>query len=193
MVASMYLAEGEEVVFEVRRHWLVLSEPFASALGVLVLAGFVGLFASPNEGSDPIDTLVGLAALGFAIRFAWRLSLWWVDRILVTDRRVIEASGVLTKKVASMPLGKITDMTYVRPLLGRTLFRYGHLVLESAGQTQALEEVKFLRDPDHFYSAVISRTTRRFEPPPEPPPESFETDEPARREQDDTGPIPRVR
>src|SRR5919106_4845118 len=183
-----YLAEGEELVLEVRRHWLVLAEPFASAIGVILLAGFVGMFVSPNQGSDAIDTLVGLGALAFALRFAWKLGLWWVDRILVTDRRVIEASGVLTRRVASMPLGKITDMTYVRPLLGRTLFRYGHLVLESAGQTQALEEVKFLRDPDHFYSAVISRTTRRFEPPPEPPPQpppqppppSFETDEPAR-------------
>ena len=87
-----------------------------------------------------------------------------------------------------MPLGKITDMTYVRPLLGRTLFRYGHLVLESAGQAQALEEVKFLRDPDHFYTAVITRTTERFGPPPE----SHEPEQ-MPREQDDTGPIPRVR
>lgn len=189
MGSSRYLAEGEELVLEERRHWLVLSEPFASALGVIFLAGFVGFFASPNDGSDPIDTLVGLAALGFSLRFALRLGLWWVDRIMVTDRRVIEASGVLTRKVASMPLGKITDMTYVRPFLGRTLFRYGHLVLESAGQTQALDQVRFLRDPDHFYQAVITRTTRRFGPPPEP----RAVEEPRAREQDDTGPIPRVR
>ena len=189
MGPSRYLAEGEELVLEERRHWLVLSEPIASAIGVIFLAGFVGLFASPNDGSDPIDTLVGLVALGFSLRFAWRLGLWWVDRIIVTDRRVIEASGVLTRKVASMPLGKITDMTYVRPFIGRTLFRYGHLVLESAGQTQALDQVRFLRDPDNFYAAVITRTTRRFGPPPEP--RAAEEQRP--REQDDTGPIPRVR
>jgi hypothetical protein len=184
-----YLAEGEELVLEVRRHWLVLAEPFAAAIGVIVLAGFVGMFFSPNQGSDAIDTLVGLAALGFALRFAWKLGLWWVDRIIVTDRRVIEASGVWTRRVASMPLGKITDMTYVRPFTGRTIFRYGHLILESAGQTQALEEIKFLRDPDTFYKAIITRTTRRFGLPPEP----LEREPPRLREHDDTGPIPRVR
>jgi Bacterial PH domain len=189
MVPSKYLAEGEELVLEVRRHWLVLAEPLASAVGVIFLAGAVGLFVSPNQGSDAIDTIVGLAALGFAFRFAWKLGLWWVDRIIVTDRRVIEASGVVTRKVASMPLTKITDMTYVRPFTGRIIFRYGHLVLESAGQTQALDEIKFLRDPDNFYKAVITRTTHRFGLPPEPRP----TGEPRVREHDDTGPIPRVR
>jgi hypothetical protein len=184
-----YLAEGEQLVLEVRRHWLVLAEPFASAIGVIVLAGFLGLFVSPNRGSDAIDTLGGLAALGFALRFAWKLGLWWVDRIIVTDRRVIEASGVWTRRVASMPLGKITDMTYVRPFSGRTLFRYGHLVLESAGQTQALDEIKYIRDPDSFYKAIITRTTRRFGLPVE----QREREAPMLREHDDTGPIPRVR
>ena len=183
-----YLAEGEELVLEVRRHWLVLAEPFASAVGVTFVAGLLGLFVSPNDGSDAIDTLVGLAALGFAFRFAWKLWLWWVDRIIVTDRRVIEASGVLTRRVASMPLTKITDMTYVRPFSGRTFFRYGHLVLESAGQQQAFDEIKYIRNPDDFYTAVITRTTRRLIPLPEPSPE-----EPQIREHDDTGPIPRVR
>jgi hypothetical protein len=183
-----YLAEGEDPVLRVRRHWLVIAEPSATAVGAVILALILGMFFSPNDDSDPIDTLVSLAALAFAIRFSWKFWLWRVDRIIVTDRRVIEASGVLTQRVASMPLGKITDMTYVRPFFGRTLFSYGHLILESAGQTQALDEIKFLRDPDNFYKAVIARTTRRFAPPPEPeqPPE------PRVREHDDTGPIPRV-
>jgi hypothetical protein len=49
-----------------------------------------------------------------------------------------------------MPLGKVTDLTYQRGPLAR-LFNYGELILESAGQKQALESISFIPRPDEFY------------------------------------------
>ncbi len=52
-----------------------------------------------------------------------------------------------------MPLRKVTDMTYQRPLVGR-LFAghgWGTFVFESAGQDQAFHTVRFLPEPDRLY------------------------------------------
>lgn len=52
-----------------------------------------------------------------------------------------------------MPLRKVTDMTYQRPLVGR-LFAghgWGTFVFESAGQDQAFHTLSFLPEPDLLY------------------------------------------
>jgi hypothetical protein len=44
-------------------------------------------------------------------------------------------------------------MTYERSLFGR-MFGYGTLVLESAGQIQALNRIEFLPHPEEIFDAI---------------------------------------
>ena len=94
----------ERVVLEVRRHMSVLLGPFLTTVLAIFLAGAIGWFTSPSEGSDLIDLILGVIALFVAARFGWRTWQWRADVIVVTDQRIFEVSGVLTRKVASMPL-----------------------------------------------------------------------------------------
>jgi hypothetical protein len=48
---------------------------------------------------------------------------------------------------------KVTDMSYSRPPVGRVL-GYGEIVLESAGQDQALRRITFLPNPDDLYLEI---------------------------------------
>src|SRR5688572_31125381 len=41
------------------------------------------------------------------------------DYFEVTDKRVLLVTGLVTRQVASMPMGKVTDLTYRRPPIGR--------------------------------------------------------------------------
>jgi hypothetical protein len=190
---TRYLAVDERPLMQVRRHPWVLARSFLEALGAMIGATLIGFVLSPEDGSDLIDTLVGLVAVFFALRFVYHLWEWWDHRVLVTNQRVVEISGVVTRRVASMPLTKVTDMTYQRSILGR-LLGYGDLVLESAGQKQALELIDHIPDPDHFYRAVTALVTAKVaamtaspqRPVPPPPDEADDADE------DDTGPLPRV-
>jgi uncharacterized membrane protein YdbT with pleckstrin-like domain len=178
-----YLAIDERVVCRVKRHPAMLAGPFFQALGIFVAAVFVGVLLSPADGSDAVDTVLGLLAFGFLIRLAWRAWEWWVDRIIVTDRRLFEVSGILTRRVASMPLTKVTDMTYHRTVVGR-LFGYGELRVESPGQQQALARIAYLPKPDDFYRTVTSLVMA---------PTSRERNEVADQvDEADTGPLPRV-
>jgi hypothetical protein len=53
-----------------------------------------------------------------------------------------------------MPLLRVTDMKYEQSALGR-LLNYGTFILESAGQEQALREVKHLPNPNELYLRVV--------------------------------------
>lgn len=186
MSRSRYLAADEKIVVEVRRHFIILAGPFLSTLVAITIAAMIGWATSPSSGSEMVDLAAGLFALVFAARLGWRTWQWYVDRIVVTDQRIFEVSGILTRKVASMPLTRVTDMTYRRSLLGRML-GYGDLIVESAGQDQALSHIERLPHPDDFYRTITSLVTAGI------PSLLPEGDDDLRLfEDDDTGPLPRV-
>jgi uncharacterized membrane protein YdbT with pleckstrin-like domain len=184
---ARYLSGSEEAVMEVRRHPFSLMRTIGITLLALVGASAVGALTSWEEGSDFIDTAVGLIAIFFVMRLFWKLLIWWEDRIVVTDQRIFEVSGILTRKVASMPLEKVTDMTYRRTIGGR-IFGYGDLIVETPGQKQAMDHISYLPRPDEFYRTVTSLVNSH------PPPGRILMDETGPRgpDEDDTGPLPRV-
>ena len=181
-----YLGEGEETVLEVRHHPLTLGRPTLVAVAVLIAASAIGAVSSWDDGSDVIDTIVGLVAIAFVVRLLWKILMWWCDRIVVTNQRIVQVSGVLTRKVASMPLEKLTDMTYRRTIGGR-LFGYGDLIVETAGQKQAMYEIVYLPRPDEFYRTVTSLTTSQVAPA-----RVLVDATGAGPDDDDTGPLPRI-
>src|SRR5947199_6965426 len=104
-----YLLRREDQVFSVRRHWVSL----ASAFGRLALFWFGGLLVLWLVSS--VALLRGLLVAFFVITlawFAWIFTDWYVERFVVTNKRVLLVSGIITRKVAIMPLVKVTDLTY---------------------------------------------------------------------------------
>jgi hypothetical protein len=180
-----YLAEDEVIVLEVRRHPAVLLRPFFETLAVVGIASLLGSAASPGRGDDAIDTLLGWIVLAFLVRFLWKGLEWTADHIVLSDQRMFEVSGVLTRRVGSLPLVKLTDLTYTRTLPGR-LLRYGHLKVETPGQQQALTLIRFLPHPDRFYQTLNGLVMARY-PKPQPV-----VEEQRRSDDEDTGPLPRV-
>jgi uncharacterized membrane protein YdbT with pleckstrin-like domain len=85
---------------------------------------------------------------------AWWVAEWYVERLVITNKRFLLTQGILTRNVAIMPLSKVTDMTYHRSFLGQIL-GYGVFIVESAGQDQALSRIGFLPKPDDLYRQVL--------------------------------------
>lgn len=164
MVASgdqRYLIRGERPVAADRRHWVHLVRPLAAAGGLLVAALVVASVVPPR---GLLPSLPVFAAIGSVLYAGWTVAEWRVDRLIITDRRVLLVTGLLMRRVAMMPLVKVTDMTYERSLLGR-LLGFGTFVLESAGQQQALHRIGHLRAPDHLYHAVSEQVFGGTQPP----------------------------
>jgi uncharacterized membrane protein YdbT with pleckstrin-like domain len=143
-----YLLPSERCVFAVRRHIAILLLPAVPVVVGLVIA--FGLDTALPPDAPYIRDIVWFAWLGLLVWFGWKVSEWWVERFVVTDRRIILTSGILTKKVGMMPLAKVTDMSYQRPVVGRIL-GYGEFIMESAGQDQALSNITYVPNPDILY------------------------------------------
>lgn len=150
---SRYLLPHEQQLISIRRHPAALIGPVLLTLGgliaVVVLTGTVLKDRTP---------LVYLAWIGWGVllaRLAGKAIGWTADYFTVTSQRMILTSGVLTRRVAMMPLVKITDMSFQRSFWGR-LFGYGDFILESAGQDQALRIVDHIPYPEQLYLEVCN-------------------------------------
>jgi uncharacterized membrane protein YdbT with pleckstrin-like domain len=100
-----------------------------------------------------VQNVLWYAALLVILRFAYKVIEWWVERLVVTDKRFVMTTGVFTTKVLMMPISKVTDLTYERTAVGR-MMGYGTMVVESAGQIQALNRIDYLPRPEEFYDTI---------------------------------------
>lgn len=150
---NKYLLPHEHQVITVRKHPAVLIMPIALALGAILISIVVGSTILLHTHDAVLVLLVicliFLAYLGFK---AWE---WSEDYFVVTSDRMLEASGVFTRKIAMMPLVKVTDMSFQRSTLGR-LLGYGSFILESAGQDQALRTIDHVPYPEQLYLEICA-------------------------------------
>ncbi|MDQ1629527.1 MAG: hypothetical protein QOI54_3271 [Actinomycetota bacterium] len=146
-----YLLPTERQVIAVRRHWAQLIEPVLTTCAALVLLFWLDHVLPLSMSTVRTVLLAGWVVL--AGRLVWKLLEWREDWFVVTDRRLLMRSGLVTRRVAMMPLMKVTDMSYARPPIGR-LLGYGEIVLESAGQEQALHRIRHLPAPDELYLEI---------------------------------------
>lgn len=145
-----YVLPTERRVIRFRRHWAVIVGEVAQA--VLLFA----LLAAGTEflpESAVLDNLFWYGALLVLLKTSYKVSEWWVEKVVVTDKRVMLTQGIFTHSVGMMPLTKVTDLTFERSLNGRML-GYGTMIIESAGQIQALNRIDFLPDPEEVYEAI---------------------------------------
>ena len=145
--------EGEVIVDEVHKHWVVYALP--SLEGALAFALAVGgLFASLD-----VAWFVWVLAAAVGLHAGWKALGHHMDRFVITNMRVFRVRGVLAQRMATMPLGRILDITVDKPLTGRAL-GYGHFVFESAAQEQGLRDIRYVGRPDQR-DLAIQRVVQR--------------------------------
>nr|BFE67677.1 hypothetical protein GCM10020092_009780 [Actinoplanes digitatis] len=129
-LVSRYLFPTERYRGEWKRHWVSLSTPLLIGVGATLLLGYLAGFLTRQnvDGMVTVAVLVWLGVMGWV---AWRIGDWYFDRFILTNKRVMVVNGIVTRKVAMMPLLRVTDMKYEQSALGRML-SYGTFVLESA-------------------------------------------------------------
>jgi uncharacterized membrane protein YdbT with pleckstrin-like domain len=145
-----YLLPTERRVIRVRQHWAYMwRHVIQTALFLLALV----VLQRYLPGSVLVDNVTFYLALVGVVRFTVLTILWWIERIVITDKRVMLAEGFIVHKVGMMPLGKVTDLTFERSIGGRVL-GYGTLIVESAGQIQALNRIDYMPRPEEVYEAL---------------------------------------
>ena len=149
-----FLGSDEEIVRVTRRHLSVLVRPFLGTLALLGGLAALGFLTDPATTGDAVDQVCGAAAVLVLLRFMVRLRRWSTDRLLVTDQRIVEVSGLIAKRVSSWPYARIHDLGYRRSIPGR-LLGYGSLSIETTAPEAPVRVLERVPQPDGFYRDVM--------------------------------------
>src|SRR6478752_10847182 len=150
--ADGLLSTGERISYRNKQHPFVFIWGARYAILALVVA-FVALLLGGNLSTDGIGgsarTLLGWITLvlfvgGIAVAI-WTGLRYINQEYVLTNRRVIQVSGVLNRKAADSSLEKINDAMLKQSFFGRML-DYGDLTVLTASES-GIDAMKMLRNP----------------------------------------------
>jgi uncharacterized protein YjbI with pentapeptide repeats len=148
-----YLFPAERIVIAMRQHPRVIFFPVMLILAGTLFAGFVTNAAPP--GNATFVQIVWPLWIVLAAREGWRIANWWQRYFVVTERRMMLITGLVNRNIDMIPLAKITDISFSRNSLGQAL-GYADLIVESAGQEQALSRLEFVPHPEELFQEIIA-------------------------------------
>jgi uncharacterized membrane protein YdbT with pleckstrin-like domain len=152
------LAHDEEVVFVTRQHRLVLFGQIISeavlALTVIALVTYAWRRWDPH----PLFPLAYLVLIFPLVSLAVDVLRWGKHQYVVTNRRVLEARGILNKEVTDSSLEKINDVKLTQPLLGR-MFDFGNLEILTASES-GLSRFRNVNHPIRLKTAMLDAKQR---------------------------------
>ncbi len=138
------LADGEQVRVAVNQHPMAMARPILRVcLGLALWIWVAFTVPAPGRLLDGATLLV----IGLALWAAWEEVERRHNWIVVTDTRIFRTEGIFTRTVPMMRLSKVTDVTYRRGPVALVM-GYGTIVIESAGQDQALHDLDFIPYPE---------------------------------------------
>src|SRR4030042_2016506 len=150
------LGDLEKIEYSTRQHWflLVSSIVFEIVMILVILAATVTL-AILYPAFSLIAVVVGFILMLIPIATMTRDILSWTNhRYIVTNRRVIQLSGVLDKTVTDSSLEKVNDVKMTQSALGR-IFDYGDIQILTASEL-GINVFKQIGKPIRFKQAMIN-------------------------------------
>jgi membrane protein YdbS with pleckstrin-like domain len=161
------LVPGEELVLDLRPHWIALALPGLAAAAVLI-AGF--WLMSKADGAVALVILAGMAIL--LIAYPLRRLIWWLTSyFVVTSDRLIHREGWIAKHSFEIPLEAINDVRFAQGIFER-IIGAGTLVVQSASES-GREEFKAIRNPEDVQKTIYHQgemnQQRMFRPAGTPP------------------------
>ena len=148
------LGANERVLLVTRQHWFVLVEKtLAKAVLAVLLIVLVTLVLAVFD-PGPVAALGYLLMILPLLALAADFASWWSRKYVVTSRRVIQVSGVLSKNVTDSSLEKVNDVKMEQSALGR-LFGYGDIEILTASEL-GVNLFRRIGDPIRFKTAMLN-------------------------------------
>lgn len=161
------LDPNEHVLTVIRKHWFM----FAAQGFMLILVALMPLFIASFVPQQGIDSLATLGARGTFLTFLytlWVLAVWnlafiawtnyYLDTWIVTNRRIIDIDqrGLFKRKVTTLMLERIQDITVDMDGLVPTLMGFGTLTLHTAGAENPDIVIRFAAHPQYAKDRILA-------------------------------------
>lgn len=150
-LVARYLFPTERYRGEWRRHWMHPAKNVAFIAAYAILGVILTNQRIKPQYVGRIVTAIVVAAVLLA---AFQGLRWYFGRFIITNKRLMSTEGVLTRRVATIPLLRVTDVRYTQSPIGRVL-SYGTFTLESASRRNALRKITDLPNPNELYLRLV--------------------------------------
>jgi uncharacterized membrane protein YdbT with pleckstrin-like domain len=131
---SRLLGDDEQLVVDTHPHWKALLLPAVAVPVVVGLASWAVFAMGDFTGRGYAQIAVVVVAV---LLLVWVSLLPWLrwrtTRFMVTSRRVVIRSGVISRTGRDIPLTRVNDVTFTHGLVDR-LLGCGTLLIESGGE-----------------------------------------------------------
>ena len=156
------LVDGEQLVLELRPHWIALAIPTLATIGVVVVGFWL---ISKFDGTVNWVFLVAMVIL--LIVYPVRKLIWWLTSyFVVTSDRLIHREGWIAKRSMEIPLEAINDVRFRQTAFER-IIKAGTLVVQSASES-GREEFRAIRNPEEVQRTIYHQgelnQKRMFQP-----------------------------
>jgi uncharacterized membrane protein YdbT with pleckstrin-like domain len=150
------LGDRETIVLAARQHWIVLARALlieVITIVIIIAVAFGAAIALPDYSA--LITIVGFVVMTIPVATMTIDVLAWSNRqFIITNRRVIQLSGVFNKKVTDSNLEKVNDVKMEQTLFGR-LFGYGDIQILTASEL-GVNRFDRIDDPIRFKTAMLN-------------------------------------
>jgi len=157
---SRLLNDNETVSVDLHPHWWFLAGPVAAIVAGIV-AGIVTIVVT--EADSTIRTVAGWAALAMiALSACWlvsRYGRWLTTHFVITNRRVIFRTGLLTKRGIEIPIDRVNTVYFNQSILERVVGA-GDLLIESGGES-GQQRFTDIRQPDRVQRVIHAEMEAR--------------------------------
>jgi uncharacterized membrane protein YdbT with pleckstrin-like domain len=163
------LNDGEEIVLDLRPHWLFMA--LSSGVFLAVVAAGLGLLAWNANGDnwswfETGSNALALAAFVFCLCWVGLTYVRWICTMFVlTTDRIINREGVISKRGTDIPLDRVNTVLFSQGPLER-LVGAGDLTVESASETGA-NHFENVRHPNlvqkEIYTQMEANENRKFD------------------------------
>ena len=150
------LIEGEELILDLRPHWIALVRAVGAAILVIVV-WIVALPKLPDGGAHDVLfwLVIGLgvvALLWWTVRDSVR---WATSHFVVTSDRVIHRQGLIAKNSMEIPLEAINDVRFHQGVFER-MIGAGDLIIQSASEA-GREVFGDIRHPEEVQKTIYQQ------------------------------------
>ncbi len=154
------LGDLEKIEYVTRQHWfLLVSSIILEIILILVFLAATVTIAILYPQFSLIAVAIGFFLILIPIATMTRDILSWSNhQYIVTNRRVIQISGVIDKTVTNSSLEKVNDVKMTQSALGR-LFDYGDIEILTASEL-GVNLFKRIERPIQFKTSMLNAKQR---------------------------------
>jgi uncharacterized membrane protein YdbT with pleckstrin-like domain len=148
------LIDGEDLVLDIRPHWIALAR--AAFVTLVVMVAWI-VVAARLDGVAVWAALV----IGALVIVWWPVRdviHWATSHFVVTSDRVIHREGLIAKNSMEIPLEAINDVRFRQGIFER-MIGAGDLIIESAG-TRGTETFEDIRHPESVQRTIYEQGER---------------------------------